>query len=165
MLKGKKELGFRPRRYMNVLASCLLDHFDQEQGLRGAEIGVADGFTSSLLLHTFPSLFLFMVDSYRDRALHRDMGESLKKARQHTTKVQDRRVIVVCDTEVARRLFRKNSLDFVFIDALHSYAGCKKDLELWVPCVRKGGLLTGHDYNSRKEVRGKWGVKKAVEEI
>lgn len=165
MLKGKRELGFKPRRYMSTLASALLSHFSPDQGLRGAEIGVAGGLTSSLLLQTFPSLFLYMIDSYRDRALHRDMGLCLKEARDNTTKVEDRRIILVCDSEVARRLIPKNALDFVFIDAMHSYEGCKKDLELWVPCVRKGGLLTGHDYGSRKDRLGKWGVKEAVDEF
>jgi predicted O-methyltransferase YrrM len=38
------------------------------------------------------------------------------------------------------------SLDFVYIDGDHSYESCKKDIETWLPKVKKGGVIAGHDY-------------------
>lgn len=38
------------------------------------------------------------------------------------------------------------SLDLVFIDADHSYDGVAQDIALWTPKVRKGGIISGHDY-------------------
>jgi predicted O-methyltransferase YrrM len=38
------------------------------------------------------------------------------------------------------------SLDFVYIDGNHSYESCKKDIEIWLPKVKKGGIIAGHDY-------------------
>ena len=38
------------------------------------------------------------------------------------------------------------SLDFVYIDGDHTYEGCKSDIELWLPKVKKGGYIGGHDY-------------------
>lgn len=38
------------------------------------------------------------------------------------------------------------SLDFVYIDADHSYASVKRDLESWVGKVRANGFIGGHDY-------------------
>ena len=35
---------------------------------------------------------------------------------------------------------------FVFIDADHSYAGCKRDIEAWRKVVLPGGIISGHDY-------------------
>jgi cephalosporin hydroxylase len=35
---------------------------------------------------------------------------------------------------------------FVFIDADHSYAGCKRDIEAWRKVVVAGGIMSGHDY-------------------
>lgn len=50
-----------------------------------------------------------------------------------------------------------DGLDFVFIDADHSYEGVKRDLTEWTPKVRAGGLISGHDIS--------WpGVKRAVDE-
>ena len=63
-------------------------------------------------------------------------------------------------TNEAAGLFKDESLDAVFIDADHSYEAVKMDIENWMPKVRKGGILAGHDYNSA------WsGVVRAVNEI
>jgi len=43
--------------------------------------------------------------------------------------------------------FQDNSLDFVFIDAIHDYENCFKDIRAWTPKVRKGGFVMGHDWN------------------
>ena len=37
------------------------------------------------------------------------------------------------------------SFRFVFIDADHSYEGCKRDVEAWAPLVEPGGVLGFHD--------------------
>ena len=38
------------------------------------------------------------------------------------------------------------SKDFVYIDGDHTYEGCKSDITLWLPKVKKGGYIGGHDY-------------------
>jgi hypothetical protein len=38
------------------------------------------------------------------------------------------------------------SVDFVYIDANHTYDCVKEDIGLWAPKVRSGGILGGHDY-------------------
>jgi len=50
------------------------------------------------------------------------------------------------------------SLDVVFIDACHSYECVKEDIIAWLPKVKIGGYISGHDYS--------WGdgVKRAVDE-
>lgn len=49
-------------------------------------------------------------------------------------------------TDEAAKLVPDHSLDFVFIDADHSYEGCRADIENWTRKVDHGGLLCGHDY-------------------
>ena len=61
--------------------------------------------------------------------------------------------------------FKDNSLDFIYIDALHTYEGCKKDIKLWWPKLKKGGLFSGHDYINGRLPEGNFGVKKAVDEF
>ena len=63
-------------------------------------------------------------------------------------------------TDEAAGLFHDGSLDGVFIDADHTYEAVKKDIENWMPKIRKGGILAGHDYNNV------WpGVIRAVNEL
>lgn len=59
---------------------------------------------------------------------------------------------------VAAKLFDDNSVDFVFVDGNHTYPYVKKDLEVWIPKIRNGGLIAGHDFND-------WEVAKAVSEF
>jgi len=42
--------------------------------------------------------------------------------------------------------FPNGYFDFVYIDADHAYDMIKLDIELWLPLVKKGGLIGGHDY-------------------
>lgn len=58
------------------------------------------------------------------------------------------------------KLHEDESLDMVFIDANHSYEEVKKDIELWLPKIKKGGILAGHDYSLRFG-----GVIRAVDEL
>ena len=48
-------------------------------------------------------------------------------------------------THDASRFIKDESLDFVFVDADHSYEGCKQDIEDWLPKIRRGGIICGHD--------------------
>ena len=38
-----------------------------------------------------------------------------------------------------------NSLDLCFIDADHTYSGVKRDIEAYLPKVKNGGYICGHD--------------------
>lgn len=51
--------------------------------------------------------------------------------------------------------------DLIFIDADHTEAGCRRDIALYQPLVKKGGLLCGHDYG----VKAHPGVKLAVDAV
>ena len=47
----------------------------------------------------------------------------------------------------ASKQFEDESLDFVFIDAMHTYEAVCEDIDSWFPKVKKGGFIAGHDYN------------------
>lgn len=60
----------------------------------------------------------------------------------------------------AAKLFVDHSLDFVYIDANHEFGSIKEDIVTWLPKIRKGGVLSGHDYCD------KWpGVKRGVDRM
>jgi len=57
----------------------------------------------------------------------------------------------------AAALYNDKSIDFVFIDACHEYDCVKEDINAWLPKVKQGGIIAGHDYS--------WsGVRQAVHE-
>lgn len=65
----------------------------------------------------------------------------------------------------AAATFADNSLDFVFIDADHSYENVKQDINAWLPKVRLGGILAGHDYFQYDTGIPHPGVQTAVDEL
>jgi predicted O-methyltransferase YrrM len=76
--------------------------------------------------------------------------------------IQARKVVPVrMDSVSAAKMFADKGVrfDFVFVDADHSYAGCAGDIDAYLPLVRAGGVIAGHDYHPN------WpGVLQAVDE-
>jgi hypothetical protein len=58
----------------------------------------------------------------------------------------------------ASKNYEDKSLDFIFIDADHSYRAVKRDIVAWYPKLKENGMIAGHDFPHR-------GVKKAVKEF
>lgn len=54
------------------------------------------------------------------------------------------------DSSRAAGLFDK-VVDFVFVDADHSYEKCKQDILYWLPKIKKGGWIGGHDFHGHVE--------------
>jgi len=67
--------------------------------------------------------------------------------------------ILVSDSAVAANEFEKESIDFLFLDANHDYEYVIKDIDAWLPKIKPGGIICGHDYREHYK-----GVKQAVDE-
>jgi hypothetical protein len=149
------------------------------EGMRnpvGAEIGVFAGELSRRLLSR-TDLTLYLVDSWATEhapaytasgdyhaALTKDRQEHFYHLTQHMVSfAKERAHIVRSDSLEAAKAIPDGSLDFVFIDADHTYAGCKADIEAWRPKIKKGGFISGHDYENPDFPA--WGVKQAVTEL
>jgi len=53
---------------------------------------------------------------------------------------------IIKKSEIAAKDFEAESVDFVFIDAEHTYSAVIKDIESWYPKLKIGGVMCGHDY-------------------
>lgn len=54
-------------------------------------------------------------------------------------------VIAAPSLEAVNR-FAPNSIDRIFLDASHDGPSVRADLDAWLPRLREGGILAGHDY-------------------
>ncbi len=146
-----------------------------------AEIGSGRSLTATELMR-HPTLHLHMVDSwlpkdqqpqaYRDTgdyfsSLTPDHCDVLHMMARTLAKTHPGRVTIHnADSVDAARDIKDGSLDLVFIDADHSYEGCKRDIATWLPKVRAGGWLGGHDYMNHGDARFDFtGVARAVGEF
>lgn len=143
-------------------------------GARGAEIGVFAGDLSRELLRA--GIDLIMVDSWEGegRAYSGDSGdwhatlpqaaqdEFFRKTSKRVAFANGRAHVVRKRSADALADVPDRSLDFVFLDADHSYEGCKADIEGWSLKVKPDGWLGGHDYENTEFE--KFGVTRAVDE-
>jgi predicted O-methyltransferase YrrM len=66
---------------------------------------------------------------------------------------------IVSLTDEAAKYFNDEEIDVIFVDGGHSYEVVKADILAWLPKMKKGGIMAGHDYKAWE------GVNKAVTEI
>lgn len=120
---------------------------------RGAELGVDKAILFGMMLKLCPNLELLIgVDTFPDpQRSHRAFDLALAYWRTATLKHMT--------TREASGDVEDGSLDFVFIDADHSYKAVADDIACWRSKVRSGGWLGGHDYSKKFP-----GVIKAVDQ-
>ena len=83
-------------------------------------------------------------------------------------KNDSRVTIIKGDSTEELNKFSNNYFDMIYIDADHSYEGCKKDLNESYKKIKNGGWILGHDYAlNPKKTKNKWDfdVKRAVDQF
>lgn len=122
----------------------------------GVEIGVAEGYTTEYLLSTIPDLKLTGIDPYEQYIDWDDNQPASKEQeeiiREKTKSYIDRFTLLKKTSNDAVADFADESLDFVFIDGLHTYKQVLKDCENYWSKVKKGGILIGHDFARIQDV-------------
>ena len=123
----------------------------------GCEIGLSKGKNAQTMFEYIPNLKLYGVDPYKEHpqssykatTLSRNWDDNYQERikRQAQDRIQDKNAIIIEKfSEDAVKDIPDNSLDFVYIDADHSYDFVMQDMIIWGRKVRKGGIVSGHDY-------------------
>lgn len=137
----------------------------------GAEIGVYTGTYSEVLCHGNPNMKLYCIDPWttydseeiepyakNQDALNKFYSEAKKRLSKYNC------TIIRKSSMDAVKDFKQGELDFVYIDANHSYQNVKEDVREWAKIVRDGGIVAGHDYGHFKHKDRNIGTKKAIDE-
>jgi len=129
----------------------------------GVELGVRRASLTTYLLANFPNLSLIAVDLWAESPEIEETHpheENYRKTLAALEPFGDRaKILRMLTTEAAGEVEDK-SVDFVYIDGNHKYPFVKRDIELYYPLVRSGGVLGGHDFDG-----GSYNVVRAVSEF
>ena len=146
--------------YYHVLPKLI-----NERGYKvGAEIGVAYGGHAEAILKNTDVEKLYLVDPYHpdwvgtdgytlpngDHFGQHEYEELYLHALHRTNKYQGRTKFIRDTSHAGSTIVDQDLgegyLDFVFIDAKHTYDDLMADLKLWAPLVKEGGIVAGHDF-------------------
>ena len=136
----------------------LAELFAERGYTSGAEVGVWEGEFSEILCRANPALHLLCVDAwapYPDYADHQTAVELTAAYQRALVRLRPYRcsLMRMFSLQAAERI-PDRSLDFVYLDANHTFEGLTADLEAWTPKVKVGGLIAGHDYHQFRRSRG-----------
>lgn len=159
--------------YVNIEYREQLGQFLNDHGLvgTGAEIGVAFGGYSEIVLKTWKGKTYLMVDPWcrQPKDIYREDTSGIDPEAQYAqcqelAKYDPRIRILRMYSEDAAKTVPDGELDWVFIDGNHSYEAVSKDLIAWWPKVHSGGVFAGHDYGNDTNFPAHVEVKRALDE-
>ena len=134
------------------LLSAICDNFhNREESLRMIEIGSYMG--ESTMMFASSGLFeqIDVIEPHRGNEAFNNENKinwsEVKK--EFKLNLRHFKNIIIHHKDFSHNVddkFEDGSYDFVYIDADHSYESVKKDIELYLPKLKKGGIIGGHDY-------------------
>lgn len=133
-----------------------------------AEIGVAEGGMAKKVIEKCTGALdcYIMVEYLVTKRLYAVMLETDMPGYLEQEYQKNPIALMRMSSEKSSKIIADKSLDLVFLDAQHEYDKVKQDIELWLPKVKDGGIICGHDYNpTNLFLEGFNGVGKAVSEI
>lgn len=129
----------------------------------GAWKGKSSSYMAVLIANSQKNIKFDVVDTWKGSPEHKNTPSVLhdtlySEFLKNMEPVKDYYTPLKTTSVIAASYYEDLSLDFVFIDADHTYESVKEDLLAWLPKVKVGGVIAGDDYP--------WpGVSRAVNEI
>lgn len=150
--------------YPNLYKS-MVEKFDNAHFVEvGSWKGRSASFMAVEIFNSGKNIKFDCVDLWEYSESQKDLSEVqykdiFKQFMEYTFPVKDIINPIKGNSVAVAKTYKNKSLDFVFIDAAHDYDNVKADINAWLPKVKKGGVIAGHDYDSSN------GVRQAVQEI
>lgn len=136
---------------LNITREALAMLFKELGFKSGAEIGVEQGEYSEVLAKANPDATLYLVDAWRRYSAYRDhvsqdkLEGFFERTKERVAAYPNVKILRNWSVEAARG-FKDGELDWVFIDANHSFNFVINDIIEWARVVRKDGIVAGHDF-------------------
>jgi predicted O-methyltransferase YrrM len=151
---------FKPRYNQLKGLKMLIDKFIDDN-MTMVEIGSFAGVSSELFsLHCKKIYCVDLWDPYWE-ITDKQKVEFAEYSFDKMSKNYNNIVKIKNSSVEAAKQFDDNSLDFVYIDAAHDYESVRQDILTWLPKVKKGGYIGGHDFRFDENI----GVYEAVNDI
>ena len=135
----------------------LIDYIDLHRpvsGMHMIEIGSYAGESTEIFCSRFKQVI--SIDPYLDNydpgdlaCQHAPFSEVLKYFQERMENFPNIGLIrATSDDAIEHDLILNKNVDFVYIDGLHTYEQVKKDIQNYLPLIKKGGFIAGHDYHN-----------------
>lgn len=135
----------------------------------GVEVGVWQGKFAEKICRANPGVLLTCVDPWAPYADYREKKNDRDRLDEAYAETCARlapfgcRILRQTSLEAAASL-PDRSQDFVYIDANHEQSYVLQDLAAWIPKIRSGGIIAGHDYTNAPKDKDFIQVRAAVDE-
>lgn len=159
----------------NFFRDVVCDLIIQNGYKRIAEIGIWKGDLSRMILNKCNPDYLLLVDpmayelNNMESGYKCTMGEPVKEQSDLDVIAEKIRELNVDFMRMPSLEAVINvpdeSLDFVFIDAVHLFEYVKADIEAWLPKVRKGGILAGDDYYEKHGAETRKAIEVTIKDV
>ena len=126
---------------------------DLPNNLIMAEVGCYKGDSASVFLDSGKVKEFYAIDTWQPGRFDNAFTEFKR--------VTEGRGVNILQMDMTKAWKRLPMLDFVYIDANHSYEWVKRDITYCLKVLKIGGIISGHDYADQFKDR----VVKAVNEI
>lgn len=133
----------------------------------GSWLGRSAAFMAVEAINSGKNIELHVVDNWKGDAdikptadfMKANDGRKLFEENMRKGGVLDMFTVHQNDSVKAAGDFADRSIDFCFIDGSHAHPAVVADIKAWLPKVKPGGVLAGHDYSDQFV-----GVKHAVQD-
>jgi len=136
-----------------LVEDILIPHFGTRAPLIGVEIGVLGASGSSVMLDMMPNLTLYSIDPYKYIPDGVFMAAEPQAVNDKICAEAKEKLAGFGDRSILIRDFSDNAVtktppvvDFVFVDGDHRYEQVRKDIDNYMPKIREGGIIAGHDF-------------------
>jgi len=144
----------RPDVYMDGLKRLIqyVNSKTPTKNMEMIEIGSYAGESSELFAQNFKNVIC--IDPYLDDYDVNDITCSFAQMSE-VRKVFEKRVsiynnislIPLLSDDAINVLIEGKKFDFVYIDGMHTYEQIKKDITNYLPLIKEGGFIAGHDFH------------------